>query len=83
MFYLVAFLRHIAKPEHVAATKMNADNLAMVFAPSFFRCEDPQLMLMHVNNQRVQPLCKPIQHSCKRTHLAVFILCEAFQNRSS
>jgi len=36
--YIISFLQQLSKPDIVEATKMNADNLSMVFAPSFLRC---------------------------------------------
>jgi len=38
------FLRDMAK--HSGKTKMGAPNLAMVFAPGFLRCGDPQKLLL-------------------------------------
>jgi len=36
--FIINFLQELSKPENVETTKMSKENLAMVFAPSFFRC---------------------------------------------
>ena len=40
------FLQYFAQPEIVAATKMDASNLAMVMAPNCLRCtsDDPRII---------------------------------------
>ncbi|KAI0983541.1 hypothetical protein GJ496_002581 [Pomphorhynchus laevis] len=38
MIYLVQFLQLFALPKHVAYTKMDVNNLALVMAPNCFRC---------------------------------------------
>ncbi|KAL6043684.1 Rho GTPase activating protein 39 [Balamuthia mandrillaris] len=43
--FLLRFLIAMSQEEHVAKTKMTMDNLALVFAPGFLRCPDPQKML--------------------------------------
>ncbi|XP_045112239.1 serine-rich adhesin for platelets-like isoform X25 [Portunus trituberculatus] len=44
--YLIRFLQYFAQPEIVAATKMDASNLAMVMAPNCLRCtsDDPRII---------------------------------------
>lgn len=53
MKFVVEYLRHVAQPENVPKTKMNVNNLAMVFAPNFLRCpsEDPSVIF---NTQKYQ-----------------------------
>jgi hypothetical protein len=49
IYYLINFLREMAKPENTARTKMNVANIAMVFAPNFLRCpsDDPLFILQN------------------------------------
>jgi len=44
---LIEFLRTLVKPEVVAKTKMDVDNLAMIFAPCFLKCpsDDPIVVM--------------------------------------
>lgn len=42
--YLVDFLRDLSRQENSSVTKMDADNLAMIFAPLFLRCPDSSLL---------------------------------------
>lgn len=38
MTFIIQFLKELVRADVVQYTRMNADNLAMVFAPSFLRC---------------------------------------------
>lgn len=51
--YLINFLQKFAQPEVVANTKMDASNLAMVFAPNILRClsEDPRVILENARKE--------------------------------
>ncbi|ELR12039.1 RhoGAP domain containing protein [Acanthamoeba castellanii str. Neff] len=42
--YVIRFIQVLAQPENQARTKMNVNNLAMIFAPTFLRCpsDNPQ-----------------------------------------
>lgn len=53
VFFVIEYLREVAQPENVPKTKMNINNLAMVFAPNFLRCpsEDPSVIF---NTQKHQ-----------------------------
>lgn len=53
IFYVIEYLREVAQPDNVPKTKMNINNLAMVFAPNFLRCpsEDPSVIF---NTQKFQ-----------------------------
>jgi hypothetical protein len=53
-FYIIQYLRDLAKPENVPATKMGTPNLAMVFAPNFLRCpsEDPSVIFSTQKHQQ-------------------------------
>jgi hypothetical protein len=44
MVYVLDFLRDLGRPEYSAVTKMDVDNLAMVFAPLFLCCPDSSLL---------------------------------------
>lgn len=51
--FLINFLQKFAQPEIVANTKMDASNLAMVFAPNILRCtsEDPRVILENARKE--------------------------------
>lgn len=51
--HLVKFLALMAEPDHVKATLMTLENLAMVFAPSLLRCpsEDPMMILANAKRE--------------------------------
>ena len=53
-FYMIQYLRDLAKPENVPHTKMGVPNLAMVFAPNFLRCpsEDPSVIFSTQKHQQ-------------------------------
>eukprot|EP01125_Pyxidicula_operculata_P005721 TRINITY_DN1_c6_g1_i2.p1 TRINITY_DN1_c6_g1~~TRINITY_DN1_c6_g1_i2.p1 ORF type:complete len:579 (-),score=201.13 TRINITY_DN1_c6_g1_i2:224-1960(-) len=53
VYYVIEYLRKVAEPENIPKTKMNIDNLAMVFAPNFLKCpsEDPEVIF---NTQKHQ-----------------------------
>lgn len=36
--FIIQFLKELIRPEVIQFTKMNSENLAMVFAPNFLRC---------------------------------------------
>jgi hypothetical protein len=44
IIYVLDFLRDLARPEYSAVTKMDVDNLSMVFAPLFLCCPDSSLL---------------------------------------
>eukprot|EP01113_Clastostelium_recurvatum_P017276 TRINITY_DN2021_c0_g1_i5.p1 TRINITY_DN2021_c0_g1~~TRINITY_DN2021_c0_g1_i5.p1 ORF type:complete len:1300 (+),score=397.66 TRINITY_DN2021_c0_g1_i5:103-4002(+) len=46
IMFLLQFLQIFIDPEKVEKSRMNADNLAMVFAPSFVRCPSTDLGLV-------------------------------------
>ncbi|XP_047737213.1 uncharacterized protein LOC108680942 [Hyalella azteca] len=50
--YLIRFLQYFAQPEIVAATKMNADNLAMVMAPNCLRCTSSDPVVIYNNTRK-------------------------------
>jgi len=45
--YLIGFLQLFTSPEHLVCNKMDATNLATIFAPAIFRCpyNDPSILL--------------------------------------
>ncbi|ETO19031.1 RhoGAP domain-containing protein [Reticulomyxa filosa] len=47
--YLVSFLKKLLKPECVEVTKMNLENVAIVFAPTILMCpnDDPTLLMQN------------------------------------
>ncbi|XP_024936657.1 rho GTPase-activating protein 39 isoform X2 [Cephus cinctus] len=51
--HLVRFLQIFARPEVVARTKMDANNLAMVMAPNILRCtsQDPRVILENARKE--------------------------------
>jgi hypothetical protein len=53
-FFMIEYLRDLALPENVPATKMGIPNLAMVFAPNFLRCpsEDPSVIFSTQKHQQ-------------------------------
>lgn len=57
MQYLMGYLATLSSPEIVAVTKMTADNLAMIFAPSFLRCPDPALLMTNAEPERFAVKC--------------------------
>eukprot|EP01132_Coremiostelium_polycephalum_P005976 gene5976-7445_t len=50
--YIVQFLQDLIHPENVVHSKMNLDNTAMVFAPSFLRCTNPELLLSNIESEK-------------------------------
>lgn len=65
--YVVTFLLDLSKAEYVEKTKMNKDNLAMVFAPSFLRCpyEDAtSIMAAAEKEKNVQTTHQSINFYC-------------------
>ena len=53
--FIVNFLRLVARPEHQAITKMNINNLSMVFAPNFLRCpsDNPQVIFENTRYEQM------------------------------
>jgi hypothetical protein len=53
--FLIKFLQKVAEPEHQKHTKMSAQNLAMVFAPSFLRCpsDNPTYILEYTKHEQM------------------------------
>ena len=47
LLYLISFLQVIGEPQNQAATKMNINNLAMVFAPNILRCPSENLQVYY------------------------------------
>ena len=47
--YLVNFLKKLLKPDNIKITKMNIQNLAIVFGPTLLRCpsNDPNILLLN------------------------------------
>ncbi|ETO25930.1 hypothetical protein RFI_11206 [Reticulomyxa filosa] len=47
--YLVSFLKKMLQPEHVELTKMNLENLSIVFAPTILKCpsDDPTVLIQN------------------------------------
>ncbi|KYR02381.1 RhoGAP domain-containing protein [Tieghemostelium lacteum] len=47
LFFILKFLKYVANPANTPKTKMDADNISMVFAPGLLRCppNDPNMML--------------------------------------
>ena len=52
--YLVTFLNELLDPINTKVTKMNVENIAIVFAPTVLRCprEDVQLMLLNSRHEQ-------------------------------
>jgi hypothetical protein len=50
--YLAFFLQTVGNPTNQGATKMNYDNLAMVWAPNFLRCPSEDPMVIFNNTKR-------------------------------
>ncbi|KAF2366059.1 MyTH4 domain [Trinorchestia longiramus] len=50
--YLIRFLQYFAQPDIVAATKMSADNLAVVMAPNCLRCTSDNPVVMYNNSRK-------------------------------
>eukprot|EP01133_Synstelium_polycarpum_P010863 gene10863-12656_t len=51
--YIVSFLRELTHPDNVVHSKMNQDNTAMVFAPSFLRCNNPETLLSNIEREKL------------------------------
>jgi len=53
LIYACRFLQIIGKPENQPKTKMNLDNLSMVWAPNFLRCpsDDPAMILQNTKKE--------------------------------
>ena len=49
IYYVINFLREIAKPENQARTKMTIGNIALVWGPNFLRCpsDDPVVIFQN------------------------------------
>ncbi|ETO23527.1 RhoGAP domain-containing protein [Reticulomyxa filosa] len=47
--YLVSFLKKFLNPQYVEATKMNLENISIVFAPTILKCpvDDPTLLMQN------------------------------------
>jgi len=47
--YLVSFLKKLLKPENIELTRMNIENVAIVFAPTILKCplDDPTLLMQN------------------------------------
>mmetsp|Transcript_20355 Transcript_20355/g.32575 ORF Transcript_20355/g.32575 Transcript_20355/m.32575 type:complete len:715 (+) Transcript_20355:132-2276(+) len=45
--YLVKFVKEMLREDHVAKTKMNVENVAIVFAPTILKCpnDDPKILM--------------------------------------
>jgi len=52
--FTINFLQEFSKAEHVEATRMSKENLAMVFSPSFLRCpyQDPHAVLSSAEKEK-------------------------------
>jgi len=61
--YLVRFLQLFSQPEVVQQTKMDASNLAMVFAPNVLRCRSQESIVVLENARKAMTFMKTlIQH---------------------
>mmetsp|Transcript_29526 Transcript_29526/g.41542 ORF Transcript_29526/g.41542 Transcript_29526/m.41542 type:complete len:901 (+) Transcript_29526:99-2801(+) len=82
---LLGFLLEISHPDIVKHTKMDIDNLAMVFAPSILRCpfDDPQQVLAFSEAEKMFVLSltsviekrlkdKPVRHIAPIPHTILF-----------
>jgi len=51
--YAIRFLQIVGQPKNQSATKMNYDNLSMVWAPNFLRCpsEDPMVIFNNTKKE--------------------------------
>jgi len=54
LYYLVRFLQIVADPENQKKTKMTVNNLAMIFAPNFLRCESDLDATTMINNAKIE-----------------------------
>ncbi|GAM27739.1 hypothetical protein SAMD00019534_109150 [Acytostelium subglobosum LB1] len=50
--YIAQFLKELTLPENVAHSKMTIDNMSMVFAPSFLRCNNPELFMANIEKEK-------------------------------
>ncbi|KYR01703.1 RhoGAP domain-containing protein [Tieghemostelium lacteum] len=50
--FIVSFLNDLISPDNVLLSKMNLDNVSMVFAPSFLRCTNPEKILTNVELEK-------------------------------
>eukprot|EP01113_Clastostelium_recurvatum_P006123 TRINITY_DN12778_c0_g1_i1.p1 TRINITY_DN12778_c0_g1~~TRINITY_DN12778_c0_g1_i1.p1 ORF type:complete len:785 (-),score=141.61 TRINITY_DN12778_c0_g1_i1:31-2385(-) len=64
--YVLTFLQELAQPENVVDTLMNVDNLAMVFAPSFIRCNNLSASDMMHNVQKEKAFIKALLDALDR-----------------
>ena len=62
-YFMLRWLRILAKEEYSSKTMMGIDNLAMVFAPSFLRCPKTAIMMFNAAKEKevVETLLK---HTC-------------------
>ncbi|KAK7058716.1 Rho GTPase activating protein 39, partial [Halocaridina rubra] len=61
--YLIRFLQYFAQPDIVAATKMDASNLAMVMAPNCLRCTSDDPRIIYENTRKEMAFIRTlIQH---------------------
>lgn len=54
LLYLVRFLQVFAAPQNVQATRMDVNNLSMVMAPNFLRCQtttDPKIVFENARKE--------------------------------
>merc|ERR1719361_3337621 len=49
--YLVRFLQELIKEEHVPETRMNLENVAIVFAPTMMKCPHSDMKVLMANSQ--------------------------------
>jgi len=52
LLYLIRFLQIFLAPEHVALTKMDVNNLSMVFAPNILRCNSDDAKIIFENARK-------------------------------
>ncbi|CAG8575102.1 10612_t:CDS:10 [Paraglomus occultum] len=58
--FTINFLQLFADPMTIKSTKMNTNNLAMVFAPSFLRCPSENLAVVFENTKYEQTFVKTL-----------------------
>uniref|UniRef100_A0A915IEG4 Rho GTPase-activating protein 39 n=1 Tax=Romanomermis culicivorax TaxID=13658 RepID=A0A915IEG4_ROMCU len=62
--YLIRFLQIFIRPENVAVTKMDANNLAMVMAPNCLRCQSEDPRIIFENNRKEMTFVKTLMEHC-------------------